>query len=149
MEDGRGKEVVEPKPEDMDQEPEAMDPQELDELWDCVSKGKKGHSDAVLSCPACFTTLCLDCQRHAEYVTQFRAMFVTNCEIKSDKLPPQQKVKQMKLKNHSKSRGNPQEDTETDDDAYRQVCCSVCSTQVGIIDKNEVYHFFHVLPSYT
>ncbi|KAJ0970043.1 hypothetical protein J5N97_022920 [Dioscorea zingiberensis] len=113
MEDGRGKEVVEPKPEDMDQEPEAMDPQELvssddeidysikpefydpnldekDELW-VRKQRKEGHSDAVLSCPACFTTLCLDCQRHAEYATQFRAMFVTNCEIKSDKLLPQQK----------------------------------------------------------
>lgn len=33
-----------------------------DELW--VQKKRKGRaSDAVLSCPACFTTLCLECQR--------------------------------------------------------------------------------------
>lgn len=33
-----------------------------DELW--VHKKRQGrYSDAVLSCPACFTTLCLECQR--------------------------------------------------------------------------------------
>ncbi|XP_031275555.1 uncharacterized protein LOC116134048 isoform X2 [Pistacia vera] len=34
-----------------------------DELW--VQKQRTGRdSDAVLSCPACFTTLCLQCQRN-------------------------------------------------------------------------------------
>jgi hypothetical protein len=45
-------------------EPEFYDPDldDVDERW--VSKQRKGRtSDAVLSCPACFTTLCLDCQR--------------------------------------------------------------------------------------
>ncbi|GMH10897.1 hypothetical protein Nepgr_012738 [Nepenthes gracilis] len=33
-----------------------------DELW--VSSKRKGqYSDAVLSCPACFTTLCFESQR--------------------------------------------------------------------------------------
>ncbi|CAK7337876.1 unnamed protein product [Dovyalis caffra] len=44
--------------------PEFYDPEldDKDELW--VQKKRKGSdSDAVLSCPACFTTLCLDCQR--------------------------------------------------------------------------------------
>lgn len=36
-------------------------------------------SDALLSCPLCFTTLCIDCQQHAVYDNQFRAMFVMNC----------------------------------------------------------------------
>lgn len=46
--------------------PEFYDPEldDKDELW--VQKRRKGsNSDAVLSCPACFTTLCLDCQRYA------------------------------------------------------------------------------------
>ena len=30
------------------------------------------NSDAVLNCPACFTVLCLDCQRHELYQNQFR-----------------------------------------------------------------------------
>lgn len=34
-----------------------------DESW--VSSKRKGkRTDAVLSCPACFTTLCLECQRY-------------------------------------------------------------------------------------
>ena len=33
----------------------------------------------MLSCPACLTTVCLDCQQHAEEEGQFRAMFVMNC----------------------------------------------------------------------
>ena len=34
-----------------------------DELW--VQKKRKGsYSDAVLSCPTCFTTLTLECQRY-------------------------------------------------------------------------------------
>ncbi|KAK3007884.1 hypothetical protein RJ639_013714 [Escallonia herrerae] len=43
--------------------PEFYDPDldEKDELW--IQKRRKGqYSDAVLSCPACFTTLCLECQ---------------------------------------------------------------------------------------
>lgn len=45
-------------------EPEFYDPKldDVDELW--VNKQRKSpSSDAVLSCPACFTTLCLDSQR--------------------------------------------------------------------------------------
>ena len=45
--------------------PEFYDPNidNKDELW--VHKQRKGRSsDAVLSCPACFTTLCLDSQRY-------------------------------------------------------------------------------------
>lgn len=61
--------------------PEFYDPEadERDERW--VAKQRKGHkSDAVLSCPLCFTTLCLDCQQHERYENQFRAMFVMNCK---------------------------------------------------------------------
>ena len=37
-------------------------------------RGVRGlpNSDAVLNCPACFTVLCLDCQKHELYQTQFR-----------------------------------------------------------------------------
>ncbi|XWS68453.1 hypothetical protein CRYUN_Cryun04dG0091500 [Craigia yunnanensis] len=49
---------------DYSTKPEFYDPDldDKDELW--VQNKRKGHiSDAVLSCPACFTTLCLECQR--------------------------------------------------------------------------------------
>lgn len=45
--------------------PEFHDPDldDKDELW--IQKKRKGFSsDAVLSCPACFTTVCLECQRY-------------------------------------------------------------------------------------
>lgn len=45
--------------------PEFYDPDldDKDEVW--VRKKTKGRiSDAVLSCPGCFTTLCLECQRY-------------------------------------------------------------------------------------
>ncbi len=55
------------------------DADERDARW--AAAQRKGHtSDAVLSCPLCFTTLCLDCQQHARYDNQFRAMFVINCK---------------------------------------------------------------------
>ncbi|KAL0420402.1 UNVERIFIED_CONTAM: E2F-associated phosphoprotein [Sesamum latifolium] len=57
---------------DYSTQPEFYD-QELDdkdELW--VQKQRGGRaSDAVLCCPACFTTLCLDCQRYARFVAYF------------------------------------------------------------------------------
>ena len=42
---------------------------------------KPRNTDAVLSCPCCFTIVCMDCQRHYKYVNQFRAMFVMNIVV--------------------------------------------------------------------
>lgn len=51
---------------------------EQDQAW--VTTQQQGRrSDAILSCPGCFTTICVDCQRHEYIATQYRAMFVTNC----------------------------------------------------------------------
>ena len=48
-----------------------------DEEW--VDEQRKGRkTDAILSCPGCFTTCCIDCQQH-DFKDQYRAMFVTNC----------------------------------------------------------------------
>ncbi|GAB5032916.1 e2f-associated phospho [Nannochloropsis oceanica] len=41
-------------------------------------------TDAVLNCPCCFTTVCMECQRHAIYKTQYRAMFIINCRVKTN-----------------------------------------------------------------
>ena len=62
------------------QPPEFYDPEadERDEAWVHKARGAL-RSDAILSCPLCFTTLCIDCQQHAKYDGQFRAMFVMNC----------------------------------------------------------------------
>lgn len=51
---------------------------EKDQAW--VEKRRQGRrSDAILSCPGCLTSVCLDCQQHAEREGHFRAMFVINC----------------------------------------------------------------------
>ncbi|KAI6675006.1 hypothetical protein NL676_002912 [Syzygium grande] len=78
--------------------PEFYDPDldDKDELW--IKKKRNGRAtDAVLSCPACFTTLCLECPRHEKYVTQYRAIFVMNCEDMKEKAHPPSSV-------HPKSR---------------------------------------------
>jgi hypothetical protein len=46
---------------------------------------KPRNSDAVLSCPCCFTIVCMDCQRHVKYANQFRAMFVMNIGVRWDR----------------------------------------------------------------
>ena len=60
--------------------PDFFDP-ELDEVDETfVARQRNGRrSDAHLSCPGCFTTLCTDCQQHAQAQHRFRAIFVLNC----------------------------------------------------------------------
>ncbi|KAL7090702.1 hypothetical protein ACP275_12G057700 [Erythranthe tilingii] len=110
---------------DYSAKPEFYDPKidERNEKW--VKKQRRGFSsDAVLSCPACFTTLSFDCQR-----------------IKEEVATPGSKRKRNK-KGSSQS-----EEGAVATEKYKSVCCSVCSTDVGVIDEDEVYHFFNVLPS--
>lgn len=53
-----------------------------DEKWAAEQRqGRK--SDALLSCPGCLTTVCIDCQQHAEFEGQFRAMFTINCRCET------------------------------------------------------------------
>ncbi|KAF4360222.1 hypothetical protein G4B88_003556, partial [Cannabis sativa] len=185
--------------------PELYDPEldDKDELW--VQKKRKGrHSDAVLSCPACFTTslssvkewltktgqeaivtviersieialmikevngeimtyelfliackfyhlICITIQlnlissRHEKYLTQYRAIFVVNCKVGS-KCLLRDSISQLK----SGKRRRETDESEVDQtvgETFKQVHCMVCSTEVGVMDEEEVYHFFNVLPS--
>lgn len=112
------------------------------------------NSDAVLNCPACMTTLCLDCQRHESYKTQYRAMFVMNCSVNKEevlryKIPENRK----KRRGHKKMRSNHEdaaEQTEAQaEEIYHPVMCTECSTEVAVYDKDEVFHFFNVLASHS
>ncbi|KAJ1958893.1 hypothetical protein IWQ62_004833, partial [Dispira parvispora] len=38
-------------------------------------------TDALLHCPMCQTTLCFVCQRHDRHASQYRALFVENCQV--------------------------------------------------------------------
>ncbi|KAJ0462284.1 putative E2F-associated phosphoprotein [Helianthus annuus] len=125
--------------------PEFYDPKldDKDQLW--VQKKKKGqYSDAVLSCPACFTTLCLECQRHEKYVTQYRAVFVVNCKVKKGQVSDKGSLKRKRVR---KGAGGGGGGSGGGDESFSPVCCSVCETEVGVIDDDEIYHFFNVLPS--
>ncbi|XP_020497628.1 E2F-associated phosphoprotein [Labrus bergylta] len=116
-------------------------------------------SDAILNCPACMTTLCLDCQRHDKYRTQYRAMFVMNCKVKRDevlrfKTQPEKKQRNRKRRRGQKTEtpldGRPEPTPEgmDADEVYNPVQCSECSTEVAVFDKDEVYHFFNILASH-
>ena len=63
-----------------DHEPaEDYDPGADDKDQAFIDKQRSNRrSDAHLSCPACLTTVCVDCQAHAFKDGQFRAMFAIN-----------------------------------------------------------------------
>ncbi|XP_076833746.1 E2F-associated phosphoprotein isoform X2 [Brachyhypopomus gauderio] len=117
-------------------------------------------SDAVLNCPACMTTLCLDCQRHEKYRTQYRAMFVMNCTVSKDEVLKYKAAKQ-KNRRGKKRRGDSTDMSSEagltdsrlggmdEEEIYHPVKCTECSTEVAVFDKDEVYHFFNILASHS
>ncbi|CAH6837879.1 E2F-associated phosphoprotein [Phodopus roborovskii] len=109
------------------------------------------NSDAVLNCPACMTTLCLDCQRHESYKTQYRAMFVMNCSVNREEVLRYKNPENRKKKRGAKKmRSNPEGPVETEaEEIYHPVMCTECSTEVAVYDKDEVFHFFNVLASHS
>lgn len=108
-----------------------------------ASSIKCPESDAVLNCPGCMAVLCLDCQRHEVFKTQYRAMFVVNCIIDwSEKLTDE------KLDRRKKA-GKVDKSLPSEPGSYFDVRCSVCNTKVAVYDKDEVFHFFNVLSSYS
>ena len=109
-------------------------------------------SDAVLNCPACMTTLCLDCQRHDTYANQYRAMFVLNCLVLKEEVltyVPKPDRKSRKRQRPARKAG---EETTTavdpsSENKYHPVRCKNCNTEVAVVDTDELFHFFNVLPS--
>ncbi|KAH3848180.1 hypothetical protein DPMN_090539 [Dreissena polymorpha] len=108
------------------------------------------NSDAILDCPACMTTLCLDCQRHDVYNNQYRAMFVSHCKVDTSELLKFPKGSKLSKKQKRVRTGD---SAETADDGntgemFNPVKCEECNTVVAVYDRDEVYHFFNVLASY-
>merc|ERR1711973_581175 len=96
---------------------------------------KLPNSDAVLNCPACFVVVCLDCQRHEIYKTQYRAMFVMNCSVVFDEV--------MKVPVKAKKKGKNKKIITHPDDEFHPVRCDQCKTEIAMYDKDEIYHFFN------
>lgn len=111
-------------------------------------------TDAVISCPACFSVLCMDCQRHEIYANQFRAMFVMNCKIdRSETLTVPLKKSFNKKSKGKKGKGLPAEEAISNvatsaSDKFFPVKCKVCNSQVAVYDCEEIYHFFNCLASH-
>lgn len=128
-----------------------LDPKsdDMDATW--VMKQRNGRqSDAILNCPGCLTTLCLDCQKHTEYHNQWRAMFVMNCLITDKPYMPsgssgsgKHTGKKRGLDSHSGWRNDETHETAL----QKMVVCEACRTEVGVVDQDEVYVFFNVFPS--
>ena len=97
-------------------------------------------TDAILSCTCCFTVVCMDCQRHERYATQFRAMFVMNIHVDwTLTLVYQDETQQLVKQNEN--------DNDTKE-LYYSVHCQNCNTQVAALDRvEEIYHFFACLAS--
>jgi hypothetical protein len=88
-------------------------------------------SDAVLSCPACFSLICLDCQRHESFENQWRAMFAQHVRV---------------LTEERLTVGLSAADAASGE-WYNKVVCEYCEVEVGVRDQDEVFHFFDVFPS--
>ncbi|CAD7686089.1 unnamed protein product [Nyctereutes procyonoides] len=80
------------------------------------------NSDAVLNCPACMTTLCLDCQR---------------------------KKRRGHKKMRSNHEDTAEQTEAQAEEIYHLVMCTECSTEVAVYDKDGVFHFFNVLASHS
>jgi hypothetical protein len=133
---------VEPQPDPF-YDPDADD---ADEAWMAKARLSKA-SDAILSCPGCFTTVCVECQRHEFNATQYRAIMTTNCNIKQDETMSVEVQQPGKAGRKRARTGKHHQQQEPNQETLHPVCCAVCGTQVGAQDADEVVHFFHVLAS--
>ncbi|KAK3013635.1 hypothetical protein RJ639_009251 [Escallonia herrerae] len=88
----------------------------------------------------------MGCCRHEKYVTQYRAIFVINCKTKGDQVSQPGSLKRKRVR-RGKGTG-PADAGSGRGESLRQVDCAVCSTEVGVIDEDEVYHFVNVLPKH-
>lgn len=112
------------------------------------------RSDAVLNCPACMSMVCLDCQRHELYRSQYRAMFVFNCTVCRDRplqyrpQPEQKHQKKSRRRRGSRKHHEMEESAVSATEVYLPVVCSTCNTDIAVLDTDEVYHFFNVIASH-
>ena len=120
---------------------------EKDEAWvgsNIAGAGDRNKTDAILSCPSCFTVLCMDCQRHETYTDQYRAMFVANCKVHCEyqvsyrPTHHNNKLRWERIAVHSGS-------ADSGEELFYPVLCSYCDTEVAVYDQEEIYHFFNVV----
>uniref|UniRef100_A0A2R9AEC2 E2F associated phosphoprotein n=1 Tax=Pan paniscus TaxID=9597 RepID=A0A2R9AEC2_PANPA len=104
------------------------------------------NSDAVLNCPACMTTLCLDCQRIPKPNIQSQYKEETVLRYKASENRKKRRVRKKMRSNQEDAAEKAETDVE---EIYHPVMCTECSTEVAVYDKDEVFHFFNVLASHS
>ncbi|VDO33681.1 unnamed protein product [Haemonchus placei] len=77
-------------------------------------------------------------------------MFVENCRvdqttIKIEKTGKERRRERQKMR---KMGVDPAQLPDSAEDTFLPVHCAVCSTNVAVMDHDEVYHFFNVLTGY-
>ena len=105
------------------------------------ASGGSSATDAILSCPGCFTEVCVLCQKHERYAGQYRAVFARNvCVVRESALV---------ARGDERARdGDAREGSlSAVGERFHEVKCETCREVVGVIDDDEVYHFFNVFPS--
>lgn len=119
---------------------------------------KPRNSDAIISCPACFSTLSMDTQRHYKYQNQYRAMFVMGITVDwQHQLKYDDKVAGLVryYPTPSAPQGtqivapdNQAASSNSEDPIYYATFCANCRTLVAALDMtDEVYHFYDCLAS--
>ncbi|KAL2919528.1 hypothetical protein HK105_201175 [Polyrhizophydium stewartii] len=124
---------------------------DLDEQW-MSRRHDETKTDAVLSCPLCFTPVCYDCQQHELYSTQFRAMFAENCHVVHNEIlrygvQPKKPQRGRSAGKAKSSIGDPADGAtgHRPQDVYHPVRCDTCDCEIAVFDHEEVYHFFNVI----
>lgn len=98
-----------------------------------VEQVSRMRTDAILSCPGCFATICsFGSQRHVRFRHQFRSVLAENVVVHTDDL----------LNDPRGGSGG------AEADQYYRVSCEACGTDVGLQDlRDNSFHFYQVLPS--
>jgi hypothetical protein len=134
---------------------------------------KPRHSDAVLQCPCCFETVCMDCQQHERYPDQFRAMFVMNVAVNWDHVLTYDAMSKGLVRttaspavaaaaaaatdssnqippesgssdsNDDKINVDKVFDIQSDAEYYYQTVCANCQTQVAALDMTDEVYHFY------
>ena len=95
-------------------------------------------TDAVLNCPCCFNTVCMDCQAHTRYKSQWRAMFVMAVYVDWNK----------HMRYDEDAKDLVEIGPGTTGEQYHPVHCANCQTKVAVLNmEDEVYHFYNAIES--
>ncbi len=105
-----------------------------------------GVTDGTLSCPCCFTVVCYECQQHASYAHQFRAVTAVNVQvIVHTAVFLFAYFSRLQIKHDKALQHAPLEEGGVPE-TYSPVACRACGYELAVFgpDDEQTYHFFAV-----